>query len=79
MEIGAVDWMEAADNYVRLHVKQREYLVRETLAALEAQIDPDRFVRVHRSAIVQIDRAGSPRPARSHMAMRRSCSATARH
>jgi len=62
VDLSAVDWMDAADNYVRLHVKQREYLVRETLASLEARIDPARFVRVHRSAIVQIDRVAEMRP-----------------
>jgi two-component system LytT family response regulator len=62
VDLGAVDWMDAADNYVRLHVKQREYLVRETLASLEARIDPARFVRVHRSAIVQIDCVAEMRP-----------------
>jgi len=61
VDLSAVDWMEAADNYVRLHVRQREFLVRETLASLESQIDPDRFVRVHRSAIVQIDRVAELR------------------
>jgi two-component system LytT family response regulator len=61
VDLNTVDWMDAADNYVRLHVRQREYLVRETLAALEAQLDPGRFVRVHRSAIVQIDRVAEIR------------------
>jgi two-component system LytT family response regulator len=56
VDLASVDWMDAADNYVRLHVRDREYLVRETLASLETQLDPARFVRVHRSAIVQIDR-----------------------
>ena len=65
VDIGAVDWLEAADNYVRLHVKQREYLVRETLAALEERLDPERFVRIHRSAMVQIDRIAETR-VRSH-------------
>jgi two-component system LytT family response regulator len=65
VDLDAVDWLEAADNYVRLHVRQREYLVRETLAALEGQIDPDRFVRIHRSAIVQVDRVAEIR-ATSH-------------
>jgi two-component system, LytTR family, response regulator len=65
VDLAAVDWMDAADNYVRLHVKQHEYLVRETLASLEARIDPGRFVRVHRSAIVQIDRVVEIR-AQSH-------------
>jgi len=65
VEMEAVDWLEAADNYVRLHVKQREYLVRETLGSLEARLDPDRFVRIHRSAIVGIDRIAETR-ATSH-------------
>jgi two-component system, LytTR family, response regulator len=62
VELAAVDWLEAADNYVRLHVQQREFLLRETLAALESQLDPDRFVRIHRSAIVQVDRIAGLRP-----------------
>jgi len=53
--------MDAADNYVRLHVRGREYLVRDTLASLEAQLDPAVFVRVHRSAIVRIDRVAEMR------------------
>ena len=48
--------MEAADNYVRLHSRRREYVLRETLSALESQLDPERFARIHRSTIVQIDR-----------------------
>ena len=62
VDLEAVDWMEAADNYVRLHVKQREYLVREPLATLEAKLDPDRFARIHRSAIAQLDRVAEWRP-----------------
>jgi two-component system LytT family response regulator len=61
VEMGAVDWLEAADNYVRLHVKQREYLARETLGSLEARLDPERFVRIHRSVIVQLDRIAETR------------------
>jgi two-component system, LytTR family, response regulator len=56
VDLTAVDWIEAADNYVRLHVRQREFVVRDTLGSIEAQLDPDRFVRIHRSTIVQIDR-----------------------
>jgi len=51
-----VDWVEAADNYVKLHVGAKEYLLRDTLAAIEKQLDPNRFARIHRSAIVQLDR-----------------------
>ena len=62
VDLAAVDWLEAADNYVRLQVGHREYLVRETLASLEAQLDPERFVRIHRSVIVQADRVAELRP-----------------
>jgi two-component system LytT family response regulator len=50
-----VDWIEAADNYVRLHVGTTSHLVRETLRTLEGRLDPDVFLRVHRSAIVNVD------------------------
>jgi two-component system, LytTR family, response regulator len=63
VDLATVDWLEAADNYVRLHVQHREFLVRETLATLESQLDPDRFARIHRSAIVQIDRIVELHPA----------------
>ena len=51
-----LDWIEAAANYVRLHVGGRNYLLRETMAGIEKKLDPDQFVRIHRSTIVRIDR-----------------------
>jgi two-component system LytT family response regulator len=51
-----IDWIEAADYYVSLHVGRNTHLLRETMASMEKQLDPDRFVRVHRGAIVNIDR-----------------------
>ena len=51
-----IDWIEAADYYVRLHVARKSHLLRETMSALEIQLDPARFFRVHRSAIVNLDR-----------------------
>lgn len=62
IEWDQVDWVEAADNYLTLHVGPREHLLRQTLAALEQQLDPERFVRVHRSSIVQVDRITELRP-----------------
>ena len=50
-----VEWVDAQGNYVGLHVGGRVHLVRETMRAMEAQLDPQRFVRVHRSAIVNLD------------------------
>jgi two-component system LytT family response regulator len=50
-----IDWIEAAGNYVRLHVGKEDHLLREALSALEKKLDPARFVRVHRSSIVNLD------------------------
>lgn len=48
-----------------LHVAGQEYLIRDTLAALESKLDPDQFVRIHRSAIVNLDRVRQPSPSRT--------------
>jgi two-component system, LytTR family, response regulator len=50
-----VDWLEAADNYVRVHSGKESHLIRETMANLESDLDSRRFVRVHRSAIINVD------------------------
>lgn len=50
-----VEWLQAAGNYVNLHVRGRDYPLRTTMAAIETQLDPQRFVRVHRSYIVNLD------------------------
>ena len=51
-----IDWIEAAGNYVRLHVRFATHVLRETMGTLEERLDPDRFFRIHRSHIVNIDR-----------------------
>lgn len=51
-----IDWVEAAGNYVRLHVGSSRFLVRETLTRLEERLDPSGFARIHRSALVNLDR-----------------------
>ena len=51
-----VDWIEGAGNYVTVHVGRETYLLRETLNTLESRLDPHQFVRLHRSAIVNVDR-----------------------
>jgi two-component system LytT family response regulator len=50
-----IDWVEAEGNYVKLHVGAASHLFRETLSALEADLPPDRFLRISRSAIVNLD------------------------
>ena len=57
-----IDWVDAAGNYVRLHVKGEAYLFRETMSAMEARLDPGRFVRIHRSHIVNADRIKELQP-----------------
>ncbi len=57
-----VDWIEAARNYVRLHAGDRVHTVRTTLAALEARMDPERFRRISRSALVNLDRVREVQP-----------------
>lgn len=51
-----VDWMSADANYVRLHSGKASYLIRDSMGRLEMQLDPRKFVRVHRSTIVNIAR-----------------------
>jgi two-component system LytT family response regulator len=60
--VEAIDWIESADNYVQLHCKAKEYLLGETLTNLETQLDPDRFVRIHRRRIVSISRVAAVYP-----------------
>jgi two-component system LytT family response regulator len=57
-----IDWVEAAGNYVKLHVGNEAHLLRETMNALEAQLDPDMFFRIHRCHIVNIERVKELQP-----------------
>jgi two-component system LytT family response regulator len=63
VRIDDVDWIEAAANYVRMHVGKENHLLRETLTALEMKLDPARFVRIHRSTIVNLERIRELQPA----------------
>lgn len=51
-----IDWIEAAGNYVHLHVDRQVYLLRETITAFEDKLAPAQFARIHRTAIVNLDR-----------------------
>lgn len=50
-----VDWIEAAGNYAKLHVGRESHLIRETMNGLESKLNPDKFLRIHRSTLVNID------------------------
>ena len=55
IRVADIDWIEGAGVYVNLHVAGKEFLYRSTLNELAGHLDPLRFIRVHRSAIVNID------------------------
>jgi len=57
-----VDWVEAMDNYVRLHVGREAHVMRETLSHLETRLAPPTFLRIHRSTIVNVDRIREIQP-----------------
>ncbi len=62
LPVEAIDWFEAAGNYVRLHVGGERLLLRETMARLEVRLDPERFFRIHRSTIVNLTRVKEMEP-----------------
>jgi two-component system LytT family response regulator len=51
-----IDWIDSASNYVQLHARGRPYLLRMTMNQLEDRLDPQHFVRIHRTTIVNVDR-----------------------
>ncbi|MBM3768841.1 MAG: response regulator transcription factor [Acidobacteria bacterium] len=57
-----IDWIEAADNYVNLHVGVDTHLIRETMNSLEGRLDSRKFLRIHRSTIVNAERIKELRP-----------------
>jgi two-component system LytT family response regulator len=57
--VGEIHWIEAADNYVRLHTANGEFVVRETMNNLAERLNPRQFARVHRSTIVNLGRVQS--------------------
>jgi two-component system LytT family response regulator len=62
IKIDEIDWIEAADNYVNIHVGNESHLHRETMAALEAKLSPKKFFRISRSTIVNVERIRELQP-----------------
>jgi two-component system LytT family response regulator len=56
-----IDWVEADGNYVKLHVGSASHMIRETIASVERALPASRFARIHRSAIVNLDRVAEMR------------------
>src|ERR1043165_7205759 len=62
LRVEEIDWMRTVGNYVRLQVGRDSHLMRETMTAMEAKLNPDRFMRIHRSTIVNLDRVKEVQP-----------------
>jgi len=62
LNVRDIDWIEADGNYAKLHVGKKAHLLREKMHDLEAQLDPQKFVRIHRSIIVNLDRIKEMHP-----------------
>ncbi len=62
LKTSEIDWIEAADYYVYLHAGGKSHLLRETMNTLEKQLDPQKFQRIHRSTIVNLDRLKELQP-----------------
>jgi two-component system LytT family response regulator len=62
VRVADIDWIEAADYCAKLHVGGRRHVIRESMTSLEQRLDPRRFFRIHRSAIVNLDRVKEIEP-----------------
>ena len=62
LKAAEIDWIEAAGNYVNLHVGKDSYLLRSRMSELEKRFDPEQFFRIHRSTIVNLDRVKELQP-----------------
>ncbi len=57
-----LDYAEAQDDYVGLHSERKTYLKQQTITSLESQLDPGKFVRIHRSYVVNLERIARIEP-----------------
>lgn len=62
LEVAEIDWIEAADYYACVHIGQKSYLLRRSMMELEQELDESMFCRIHRSAIVNLERIKSLDP-----------------
>jgi len=62
LRVADIEWIDSEGDYVRIHVGKAWHLLRETMKNLETQLDPERFVRIHRSTIVNLERIKELQP-----------------
>jgi two-component system LytT family response regulator len=61
IKISEIDWVEAAGDYVTLHVGKKSWLLRETITEMDRKLEPSGFTRIHRSTLVNLERVGEMR------------------
>src|SRR5205085_376669 len=62
LETDEIDWIEAEGNYVSVHTGKKSHLIRETISNLESKLDPKKFLRIHRSSIINLNRIQELQP-----------------
>jgi two-component system LytT family response regulator len=62
ISVDAIEWIESEGNYVRLHVSGQSHLLRDTMNGIESRLDPGRFMRIHRCALINVDFVQELRP-----------------
>ena len=62
VDVDSIDWIEAADQYVKLHVEEKYHLIRESMNTLEEKLSSEKFLRIHRSTIINIDLVSELQP-----------------
>jgi two-component system, LytTR family, response regulator len=62
LRVDEIDWLESAGNYLRLHVGTEQHLIRGTVKAMEARLDPARFLRIDRGVLVNLERVREIQP-----------------
>lgn len=55
VHVDEIDWISAAGNYLEIHVGKQKYLIREKLSAIETKLNPEKFVRIHRSTVINVE------------------------
>ena len=71
LRVGEIDWIEASNQYVRLHTGEKSYLLRESMTSLEKKLDPKEFLRIHRSTIVNLNKVRGLKPGKRHVVLTR--------
>jgi two-component system, LytTR family, response regulator len=62
LPVDEIDWIETYGNYLKIHTRGKSYLLRETINNLSSRLDPEKFVRIHRATLINLDRVKEFQP-----------------